>query len=239
MIFNGRDLVSFCGRGVSINKEIPPATIGRSITSIGGGGGRIIGHVEQAPATYVARVNLHGASMADAWALKRKLAEWAYTTGLADLIPTHDPSKRYRAICREISEPEFVWGAATVTVTFFLPDPYLLDLETRLVSGTGQAKFIKAGSADPLMRISVTPQGSVTDPVIRLNGAVVFGVAGTVGAGVTIVVDFDQKTLLLGGVAANDRINFMVTEWHPEFQVNNTVTADSSYVVVEVVDRWL
>lgn len=240
MIFNGNDLLTFCGGGVSINKEIPPATVGRSITGIGGAGGHILGHVENAPKTYTARINLHGSTMADAWALKRKLAEWAYTAALADLIPTHDPSRRYRAICQSIGDPEFVWGACTVDVTFYIPDPYMLAVDARTIGGaSNSATWTQNGTADPLISVTMTPTADSAYPTIYLNTVGIFTLNATVEANVPMVVDFGQKTVTVNGVSAMEDINYLYTDWHPVFADENTVEAEACTLSVEVIDRWL
>lgn len=239
MIFNGRDLMAFCGAGVSINKEIPPATVGRSITSIGGSGGHILGHVEDAPKTYTARVNLHGQTMADAWALKLKLAEWARTDALADLIPTHDTARKYRAIVQSIGDPEFKWGACTIDVVFFVPDARMIAVSSTTATGSGTATFAKTGSADPLLAVTFVPGVAVTDPEITLNGSTIFGVTGEVGADVPCVVDFEAKTLKVNGVYAMDKINYITTNWHPDFLASNTLAVEDAAITVEVTQRWL
>lgn len=240
MIFNGRDLVNYCGQGFSINKEIPPGMVGRSITTIGGAGGRLLGHAEDAPCTYTARVNIHGATMADAWIMRRKLAQWAYSDGLADLVPTHDSTHHYRAICQSVSDPEFKWGACTVTVTFLLPDARLLENGSNTYSGTGSATFYRTGSAEPIIVVTFTPTSTVSAPTIKLNGTTVFGMTGTVSSGVPCVVDFDQKTLKVNGSYALNRISYNKTDWHPAFQGNsNTVVVTNASVSVEVTNRWL
>ncbi len=239
MIFNGRDLMAFCGAGVSINKEIPPATVGRTITSIGGSGGHILGHVEDAPKTFTARVNLHGQTMADAWALKLKLAEWARTDALADLIPTHDTSRKYRAIMQSIGDPEFKWGACTVDVTFYVPDARMIAVTPTTVTGTDSVTITKTGSADPLMVVTFTPSADTELPEITLNGDTIFMVSGTVGAGVPCVVDFGAKTLMVNGVYAMERIVYTQTNWHPAFITTNTLAVDDAALTVEVTQRWL
>lgn len=239
MIFNGRDLLAFCGAGVSINKEIPPASVGRAITSIGGANGHILGHAEDAPRTYTAKVNLHGATMADAWALKLKLAEWAYTTTLADLIPTHDQARKYRAIVQSIGNPEFKWGACTIDVVFYIPDARMIEVYSTTATGTDSVSFLKTGTADPLMTVSFTPTADLTDPVITLNGNAIFAVNGNVLTGVPCVVDFDKKTLMKNGVVSQSEINYMQTVWHPDFAYTNTIEIDDADISVEVTQRWL
>lgn len=239
MIFNGRDLLTFCGSGVSINKEIPPATLGRSLTSVGGAGGRILGNADTAPQTYTARVNLHGQSMADAWQLKLKLAEWAYTATLADLIPTHDPGRKYRAICQSIGDPEFVWGACTIDLVFLIPDPYMLSVDTRVCTGSGDVPFRNYGTADPLITVRFTPSATAQDPVIWLNGQVILGIVGDVEAGVPVVADFSTKAVTINGVHALEKIDYLHTNWHPPFARDNTISVEVSAVTVEVIDRWL
>ncbi len=239
MTFNGRDLLTFCGAGVSINKEIPPASVGRAITSIGGANGHILGNAEDAPRTYTARINLHGSTMSNAWALKLKLAEWAYTTGLADLIPTHDPDRKYRAIVQSIGNPEFKWGACTIDVVFCIPDARMISINSATVTGTGSATFSKTGSADPIMVVSFTPTADLTSPVITLNGSTVFAINGSVLTGVPCVVDFEKKTLVKNGANAQSEINYMQTNWHPAFASSNTVAVTNATVSVEVTQRWL
>ena len=240
MIFNGRDLISFCGAGVSINKEIPPFTVGRTLTGIGGAGGHILGHAEDAPKTYTARINLHRTAMSDAWALKLKVAQWARSEGLADLVPTHDPTRKYRAICQGISDPTFVWGACTVDCVFWVPDARMLAVTPRSSGGTGsEAAFTNLGSADPVLKVTFVPLTTVSYPTIYLNGEAVLTVNGEVGADVPVVADFGAKTLKINGVMAMERINYMLTDWHPAFAAANTVGVEASTVSIEVTDRWL
>lgn len=241
MIFNGNDLLAFCGGGVSINKEIPPFTVGRTITAVGGAGGHILGNVANAPKVYTAKINLHGNSTAEAWAQKRRVAEWAMTTTeLADLIPSHDPARKYRAVCQGISDPEFKWGACTVNVDFYIPEPYMLSVYPLTVGGTSaDPVFINNGTAEPLMTVRFVPLVDVDYPTIMLNGEAVLTINGTVGAGVPVVVDFGQKTAKINGVYAQDKINYMLTDWHPVFSQENTVSVEASTVTVEVIERWL
>lgn len=241
MIFNGFDLLTYCGEGVSINKEIPPATIGRTMTTIGGGGGHILGHVESAPKTYTARINLHGRSMAEAWALKRTVAEWAMSsTVLADLIPTHDPARRYRAICQSVGDPEFKFGACTIDVVFFIPDPRMLAVEPRVFGGDDNTvSWRNEGTAEPILKVTFVGLADLSYPTIMLNNEAILTINDSILTGVQTVVDFDKKTVMINGAYAQDRINYMLTDWHPVFARDNTLSVEAATVTVEVIDRWL
>ena len=241
MIFNGLDIMTFCGGGVSINKEIPPFSLGRTITTIGGGGGHILGHVENAPKTYTARINLHASCMAEAWALKRTVAAWAMScTTLADLIPTHDPAVRYRAVCQSVGDPEFKFGTCTVDVVFMIPDPHLLAVTPRVFGGTSNTvTWRNDGTAEPLLTVTIVGLADLSYPTIMLNTEAILTINDTVLKDVPIVVDFGQKTVKINGVYAQNRINYMLTDWHPVFSVDNTLSVEAATVTVEVIDRWL
>ena len=48
-----------------------------------------------------------------------------------------------------------------------------------------------------------------------------------------------QKTVKINGAYAQNKINYMLTDWHPVFSVDNTLSVEAATVTVEVIDRWL
>lgn len=240
MKFNGNDLITFVGPKVSISKEIPPMMIGRKLTLLEGSRRIYLGSAGIAAQTYTLKLNIHAGSMANAWAVRHKIAAWAYSEDLAPLIPSHEPTIYYNAVLQSISSPTFVWGACVVDVVFLIPTPYAHAVTMLTPSGSGSLTFDNLGSYDPAVRLTAIPDQNIENPTVLVNGLPAFVAVGAVETGVPMIIDFENKTYQVNGLYAMDKINFLTTDWAPGWvSGSNTIALNDCALSAEVVARWL
>lgn len=239
MNFNGKDLLATVGSGISICKEIPPFMIGRNLTTLAGAKRVYLGTAGIASQTYTLKLNIYGGTMANAWAMRQKIAEWAYSEAEAPLIPTHQPSIYYNAILQEISNPTFVFGACTVDVVFLIPTPFAYAVTKVYKTGTDSIAFTNNGTAEPMIKLTLVPSASVL-PTVYVNSGMVFRATANVGENVPAVIDFEKRTYMVNQLYANDKINFLLTDWQPGWRKgNNIVTCSNTTLTAEIVQRWI
>lgn len=218
MRFNGVDPVSL-HRAISIAKEIPPGMVKRSVYTVRGTGGEVIGGVEEEYSEYTARINIAGRDPQEAWLVRSLLAQWACSSGknTARLEPTHWPGVFYEAICESVEPPEFKPRFATVDVRFLLPRGEAVSLTQKRERADGTLDFMIGGSREARMVVSQTMKSVVNDVTISLDGSPIARITGSVGKGEKIEIDFDEGTILIGAQHAEERADFLVTRWRPGF----------------------
>lgn len=252
MKFNGVDPRSL-HPGISINKEIPPGTVTSQLETLAGSDGEIIAGRTIQQGEYIVRVNIAGKYKAQAWEIRKLLAGWARSADIVthELIPTHWPTVAYDAILKEISEPEFVMGFATIDVVFALPRPIAHDLiekgtlmemgvdtHTITVKGTSHARPWISADLLETSSVSILVDGETR---IRLKGPF------ALGSILKVYCNPPRVTLKAPGVAlqdANERIDYTGTDFTAFEKAftpgEHTVTVDGAdSISVNWKEEWL
>ena len=244
MRFNGIDPRSV-HPALSVNKEIYPGMARRKVTSVRGNDGETIAGYLEERSEAVIRMNIGAKTRTEAYEARAAMAEWAASSGekTAPLEPTHWPGKAYDAILASISEPEFVFGHATVEVTFLLPRGHAYDIKTSRASGAGEATMTIDGSSKvrPVIRQTMAEKTSSLTwsadgkPFLRLAD----GYAPE--AGTVIEADFAQGSLTANGEHIEKYIDYTLTTWQPGLTPGrHTVTSsDGGMLEARWHDEWI
>ena len=239
MRFNGVDILQ-AHRALSINKEIPPGMPGRDVETVSGTLGEIVTGVNRTQDEYLVRVNIAARSRKEAWDAREALAAWAMSSGngTGELEPTNAPGKAYSAIVKTISRPEFVFGFATLDVTFLLPVPVMHDVrESRAVAGTAAELRMAVGGTSPAQpTITYTCGSSGTNLLFTVDGANMLRLKGSFTEKQVIVINLQTGEVTIDGAAAADRLVYTDTDLdvllHPgrhTIGVNRTGTLEARW----------
>lgn len=218
MRYNGVDVCT-CYRGISVNKEIPPGMPARDVETAGGWDGEILTGVELKQGRYLLRVNIATRSKAEAWRARAALAAWASSDGgvLCPIEPTHWPGRAYDGIVSSITDPEFVFGFATVDVTFVVPRPVAYEIIPTTASGAGQVEMVVRGSMPCGPTITQTISTARTGLYWTLDGERLLTITGALAAGDVVTANLREGLLTVNGQHAEERINVMETGWAASF----------------------
>lgn len=218
MRYNGVDVCT-CYRGISVNKEIPPGMPARDVETAGGWDGEILTGVELKQGRYLLRVNIATRSKAEAWRARAALAAWASSDGgvLCPIEPTHWPGRAYDGIVSSITDPEFVFGFATVDVTFVVPRPVAYEITPTTASGAGQVEMVVRGSMPCGPTITQTISTARTGLYWTLDGERLLTITGALAAGDVVTANLREGLLTVNGQHAEERINVMETGWAASF----------------------
>lgn len=230
MIYNGVDLHSV-HPALSIDKEIPPGSAARKLTTIPGQNGERFVSASLTQDEYRVRVNIACRTKRDAWAVRALLAAWACSSDRpAPLIPTHWPQVHYMAICKEVSPPEFVFGFATVTVSFALLRAVAVDNHVSAASGQGSCAISYTGSTPAQLRITVELASTAQSVALSLNGARFFRLvpAAAYAAGTKIVIDLQERTVEVDEKPALPDVSWTESTWRPDIRKGrHTISTDA------------
>lgn len=237
MIFNGVDLLSIHPK-ISINKEIPPGMPEREARTIATVDGARMAGVDVLQSEYIVRVNIAAKNKTMAWEARAVLAAWATSSGdkLAALEPTHWPNVAYDAIALNIEPPEFVFGFATVEVSFIVPEPVAHDIMQSAAKGTTQTVMDIGGTMVTRPVITCKPAAATTGLQLLLDGKPFMAIKGEIAAGTPVQVDMGTGALLIGGVHAEKQIIYTDSNWRPGFAPGRHVLSSSATGDVEA--RW-
>ena len=125
---------------ISIAKEIPPGAPGSQLEYIRGGNGEIIGGRTMKASEYRVTINISAKTREAAREIRAMIAAWAcpMDTQTHQLCPTHWPAMAYDAVLKEITQPEFSFGFATVDVIFSIPRPIAYSTILRRASASSE-----------------------------------------------------------------------------------------------------
>lgn len=251
MKFNGIDPCTL-HKGISIAKEIPPGTVTSQLETLSGSTGEVIVGRTIKQGEYIVRINIAGKYRAQAWEIRKLLAEWARTTDMVtgELRPTHWPDVHYDAILKEISPPEFTFGFGVIDVVFAIPRPFAV---SNILLG---ATNIEGGSVKPVIGGS-----SYTRPTIWLyckGGTGVYlnvdfknylRLTGTFEAGEQVEITTNPPNVRIRSTSgvwsdANDRIDFTATKFLKLAEAftpgeHNVMSAQASQIKIQWRDEWL
>lgn len=218
MRFNGQDPCTL-HEAISIAREIAPGMPKRTVHTIRGNAGDVLGGVEEERDEYIVRVNIAGQDPREAWQVRGILAAWACQGGgtLCRLVPTHREDVFYEAICEEIEPPEFKPRFATVEIRFALPRPYAISERESVVSGGTRTQMRIAGTARARPRIRITPSDDAADPAVTLDGEIIARLTGTLKAGQTAEIDYATGRVTINGSSAESRIDVSGMKWRAAF----------------------
>lgn len=218
MRYNGVDVCT-CYKGISVNKEIPPGMPARDVETAGGWDGEILTGVELKQGRYLLRVNIGAKSKEEAWRARAALAAWATSGGgvLCPIEPTHWPGRAYDGIVGSITDPEFIFGFATVDVTFVVPRPVAYEIAPCTASGAGQLDMVVRGSMPCGPTITQTIGEARTGLYWTMGGAKLLTITGALAKGDVVAVNLREGLLTVNGQHAEERINVMETGWAASF----------------------
>lgn len=229
MIYNGVDLHSV-HPALSIEKEIPPGSAARKLTTIPGQDGERFVSAALAQDEYRVRVNIACHTKRDAWAVRALLAAWACSSERpAPLIPTHWPQVHYMAICKEVSPPEFIFGFATVTVSFALLRAVAVDNHVSAASGQRECGMSYTGSQPARPRIIVQLAAAAGAVTLYLDKQRFFRLlpAEPYAAGTTITIDLQERTVEVDGQPAMTDVSWAESTWRPGIRTGrHTISTD-------------
>lgn len=230
MIYNGVDLYSV-HPALSIDKEIPPGSAARKLTTIPGQDGERFVGAALTQDEYRVRVNIACRTKRDAWAVRALLAAWACSSDRpAPLIPTHWPQVHYMAICKEVSPPEFIFGFATVTISFALLRPVATDNHITAATGQGSCVVSYTGSMPARMRIIAQLTSAAQSFSLSLNGERFFRLAPAApyAADTKIVIDLQERTVEVDAKSALSDVSWTESTWRPDIRKGrHTISTDA------------
>lgn len=241
MRFNGKELRAV-HRAISISKEYPPGMAPREVHTVRANAGEYLAGVTEERGEYRVAVNIAARSKEEAYEVRRLLARWATSSAeaTARLEPTHDRDVYYEAICSGISEPEFVFGFATVDVTFLLPRAVAIAKTPKAASGAGSVQMAIGGSGRVRPEITQTIEAEAEGLTWSANGAPFLRIEGTVAAGAVVKADFTTNALTIDGEHAESRIDYAASSWRPELWPGpHTITSsDAGAMEARWRDEW-
>lgn len=215
MRFNGVDILQ-AHRALSINKEIPPGMPGRDIATVSGTLGEIVTGVDETQDEYMVRVNIAARSRKEAWDARGALAAWAMSSGngTGELEPTNTPGKAYSAIVKTISRPEFVFGFATVDVTFLLPAPVMHDVrESRASVNNAREMMLAVGGTYPAQPVITYTSGAAgSNLLFTADGANLLRLKGSFAEKQVVVINLQTGEVTIDGAQAGDRLVYTDTD---------------------------
>lgn len=241
MRYNGVDVcdVHPC---ISVSKEIPPGCPERTIETVNGWDGETFAAVRTERGEYQTKINIACRSMAEAWEVRARLAQWAGSgDGVGELEPTHWPGKAYEAVLESISPPEFHFGFAEVDVVFSLPRPYAHDTYISRASGAGSAEMAVGGDSVCRPAIKQTIKDEQTGLVWKLDGETFLSLVGTLAAGTVVQMDTKAGSLTVGGNHAESMIDYTASRWRPGFTpgVHQLTSSDGGQMEASWHNEWM
>lgn len=241
MRFNGVDIKSV-HKAISINKEIPPGMPARDLRTVLSARGEILTDVEHKQAEYTIKVNIAGRDKLMAWDVRKLLAAWATSSGnkTAILEPTHWPGIAYDAIAKTIEPPEFVFGFATLKVTFALLEPVAYELIPSIAKGNRETTMHIGGSWRTEPQIIFTASAAADGMTLKLDGNRFLKIKGSIAAGDVITADTKEGGLTINGKHAESRIDYTGTEWRPGFDpgIHKLTASAAGTVEARWSNRW-
>lgn len=194
--------------GISIAKEIPPGSPTSQLETLSGSTGEIIAGRTIQQGEYTVRVNIAGKYAAQAWEIRRRLAEWACAADSVThpLVPTHWPSVCYDAILKDISPPEFTFGFAKIDVKFTLPRPFARDLAQHVSSYASTQATVTIGGTSytrPELTI-VTGEGYGLE--VAVDDTVLFGMSRYFYEGDVVEITAEPPTVTVTPISTGEKV---------------------------------
>lgn len=253
MLFNG---VNPCTLhpGISIAKEIPPGTVESQLETMSGSTGEIVVGRTIKQGEYIVRINIAGKYKAQAWEIRKLLAGWACAADVEThrLVPTHWPDVAYDALLKEISPPEFVFGFATVDVTFTVPRPIARDVKMTTEPGPlgTSATFAVGGTSYTRPVININTQACAQVSIL-VDDVLLARVKGPFGEkdSVSIYTEPPKVTVnrssdSAGDVTINEQIDYTVTDFERLAKAfrpgDRVITCPEAYIIaLNWRNEWL
>ena len=234
-IFVAREVIS----------PIPP----RNVRLVSGSRQSYLAGVDIAPREVHLHLNFAGRSIANANALAAKAAALFCREELSEYEPTHMPGKALSVILSAATDPEWHWGFGVIEYTFTAPRPYFHSTSETVVSGGAQVYIEPRGSvparpvithqmAESAAALTLSVCDGIASPqtVMRIRNPL--GTA--LPAGLVISVDFGSRLCTINGTAANEYIDYTVSEWHPVILGGTLITlSDGGDTTVRWRDEWM
>jgi len=228
-----------------IISPIPP----RAVRMVAASRQSYLAGVDLSPREIHLHLNYAGRSIDNANHLAAKVAALFCRDDLAEYEPTHMPGKAFSAILQSASEPEWHWGFGVVEYTFIAPRPFMHSTSATVIAGGAQVYMEPRGTvpARPIITHRMAAASSALTVSIsdgETSPAVIMSVRNPSGAdlpaGLLVNIDFESRLCSINGVAANEYIDYTVSDWHPGITGGTLITlSDSGDTTVRWADEWM
>lgn len=228
-----------------IISPIPP----RSVRMLATSRQSYLAGVDLSPREVHLHLNFAGRSIDNANELAAKAAALFCRDDLAEYEPTHMPGKALSVILQSASEPQWRWGFGVIEYTFSAPRPFFHSTSETVVNGGAQVYIEPRGSvpARPIithrmataaatLTISISDGQTGAQPVMAIRNPL----GTSLPAGLVVGVDFASRLCSINGIAANEYIDYTVSDWHPDIKGGTLITlSDSGDTTVRWRDEWM
>lgn len=223
---------------------IPPRSVRLVASSIQS----YLAGVDLSPREIHLHLNFAGRSHSNANALAAKVAALFCREDLAEYEPTHMPGKAMSAILQSATEPEWHWGFGVIEYIFVAPRPFLHSTSETVVTGGRQVYMEPRGSvpAQPVITHKMAAAAAtltigISDGQTSQTVMVIRNPLGNaLPAGLVVSVDFASRLCSINGIAANEYIDYTVSDWHPDIRGGTLITlSDGGETTVRWRDEWM
>ena len=227
-----------------IISPIPP----RSVRMVATSRQSYLAGVDLSPREVHLHLNFAGRSIDNANELAAKAAALFCRDDLAEYEPTHMPGKALSVILQSASEPQWRWGFGVIEYTFSAPRPFCHSTSETVVTGGAQVYIEPRGSvpvrpiithrmatAAATLTISIS-DGQTPQTIMAIRNPL----GASLPAGLVVDVDFASRLCSINGIAANEYIDYTVSDWHPDIRGGTLITLnDSGDTTVRWRDEWM
>lgn len=228
-----------------IISPIPP----RSVRLLATSRQSYLSGVNLSPREVHLHLNFAGRSIDNANDLASKVAALFCREELSEYEPTHMPGKALSVILEDASEPEWHWGFGVIEYTFVAPRPFIHSTSETVITG-GRQVYIEPRGSVPVRPILTHRMAAAAE---SLSVSISDGQSGSqlimlirnpsgaaLPAGLIVTIDFTKRLCSINNVAANEYIDYTVSDWHPEIIGGTLITlTDTGDTTARWHDEWM
>lgn len=228
-----------------IISPIPP----RSVRMLATSRQSYLAGVDLSPREVHLHLNFAGRSIDNANELAAKVAALFCREDLTEYEPSHMPGKALSVILQSASDPEWHWGFGVIEYTFSAPRPFFHSTSETVVTGGAQVYIEPRGSvparpvithrmatAAATLTISISDGQGTAQPVTSIRNPL----GAALPSGAVVAVDFAKRLCSINGIAANEYVDYTVSDWHPDIKGGALITlSDSGETTVRWTDEWM
>lgn len=227
-----------------IISPIPP----RSVRMLATSRQSYLAGVDLSPREVHLHLNFAGRSIDNANELAAKVAALFCREDLTEYEPSHMPGKALNVILQSASDPEWHWGFGVVEYTFVAPRPFIHSTSETVLIGGSQVYMEPRGSvpARPIIThrmatAAATLTIGISDGQTSQTIMAIRNPLGTsLPAGLVVGVDFASRLCSINGIAANEYVDYTLSDWHPDIRGGTLITlSDSGDTTIRWRDEWM
>lgn len=227
-----------------IISPIPP----RSVRMLATSRQSYLAGVDLSPREVHLHLNFAGRSIDNANELAAKVAALFCREDLTEYEPSHMPGKALNVILQSASDPEWRWGFGVVEYTFVAPRPFIHSTSETVLIGGSQVYMEPRGSvpARPIIThrmatAAATLTIGISDGQTSQTIMAIRNPLGTsLPAGLVVGVDFASRLCSINGIAANEYVDYTLSDWHPDIRGGTLITlSDSGDTTIRWRDEWM